>query len=58
MKIMPMGPNLFRAEFVSKKDMMHVMKCGPWLLCKNDILLKHFDPKVEPTDVVFDHLHI
>ncbi|KAM0853806.1 hypothetical protein ACQ4PT_050835 [Festuca glaucescens] len=58
MKIRPMGPNLFLAEFSSEKDMMHVMKGGPWMLSKNAILLKIFDPKIEPADVVFDQLYI
>jgi hypothetical protein len=58
MQIRPMGPNLFLAEFSSEIDRQRVMTGGPWKLSKHAILLKTFDPKIEPMDVVFDQLYI
>ncbi|KAM0896465.1 hypothetical protein ACQ4PT_023170 [Festuca glaucescens] len=56
MKVHPMGLNMFIAVFESVTDMQKVMRGSPWVLGKNAILLKRFDPLVEPTDVVFDRL--
>ncbi|KAM0853677.1 hypothetical protein ACQ4PT_050910 [Festuca glaucescens] len=56
MKVHPMGPNMFIAVFESETDMQKVMRGSPWVLGKNAILLKRFDPLVEPTDIVFDRL--
>jgi hypothetical protein len=56
LKVRPMGPNLFMAEFESKADMQRVTSGSPWVLGKHAILLKSFDPLVRPTDVVFDRL--
>ncbi|KAM0905530.1 hypothetical protein ACQ4PT_017330 [Festuca glaucescens] len=51
-----MGPNMFIAEFGSKADMQRVLNGSPWVLGKNVILLKEFDPLVKAEDVVFDRL--
>jgi hypothetical protein len=56
MKVHPMGPNMFIAVFESETDMQKVMRGSPWVLGKNAILLKRFDPLVEPMDIVFDRL--
>ncbi|KAM0902362.1 hypothetical protein ACQ4PT_019392 [Festuca glaucescens] len=58
MKIRPMGPNIFLAEFSLEADILHVLKGGPWMLNKHAILLKLFDHKIKPMDVVFDQLFI
>jgi hypothetical protein len=59
MNIKPMGPILFLAEFCSESDLLHVLKGGPWKLSnKHAILLKVFDPKVQPMDVVFNQLFV
>jgi hypothetical protein len=54
MKIKPMGPNLFLAVFSSESELEHVLKGGLWWLSKHAILLKVFDPKFQPMEVVFD----
>jgi hypothetical protein len=58
MKVRPLGPNLFLAEFSSEADRLQVLKGGPWTLSKHAILLKKFDSNIEPTDVIFDQLYI
>jgi hypothetical protein len=56
--VRPMGPNLFMAEFSSEVDMDRVAKGGPWRLGKQAILLKRYDVRIKPEDVVFDELMI
>jgi hypothetical protein len=56
MKVQSMGPNLFLVEFESEADRDRVMNGSPWVLEKNAILLKEFDPKIQPADVIFDKL--
>jgi hypothetical protein len=56
--IRPMGPNLFLAEFDSEADKSRVAKGGPWTLSRHAILLKDFDPTVDPEDVVFNELPV
>ncbi|KAK1605083.1 hypothetical protein QYE76_028756 [Lolium multiflorum] len=56
LKVTSMGPNMFLAEFPSKIDMQHVLNGSPWVMGKNAILLKEFDPRIQPADVVFDRL--
>jgi hypothetical protein len=56
MKVHSMGPNTFIAVFESKNDMLRVMNGSPWVLGKNAILLKFFDPLVQPADIVFHKL--
>ncbi|KAK1607565.1 hypothetical protein QYE76_031238 [Lolium multiflorum] len=52
-----MGPNLFLAEFGSEADRSRVAKGGPWTLGnKHAILLKEFDVRVRPEEVVFNEL--
>jgi hypothetical protein len=53
-----LGPNLFLAEFSSELDKNRVAKGGPWCLSKHAILLKDFDVKVQPEDIVFDKLMV
>ena len=56
MKVHPMGPNMFLAEFGYETDMHRVLNGSPWVLGKNAILLRAFDPTVKPADIVFDRL--
>jgi hypothetical protein len=56
MMVRAAGPNLFIAEFESEADMQRVINDSPWVMGKNAILLKKFDPRVRPADVVFDTL--
>jgi hypothetical protein len=57
--VRPMGPNLFLAEFRSEAEKSRVAKGGPWFLGnKHAILLKDFDVKIKPEDVIFDRLPI
>jgi hypothetical protein len=49
---------MFLAEFVSNEDMQRVINGSPWVVGKSAILLKLFDPMVNPADVVFDRLLI
>ena len=56
MMMRPLGPNLFLAEFESKADRLRVMNGSPWVINRNAILLKEFDPSVRPADIVFDKL--
>jgi hypothetical protein len=56
MFVRSMVPNLFLAEFESEADKRGVINGSPWLLGKNTILLKEFDPRIQPTDVIFDRL--
>ncbi|KAM0896963.1 hypothetical protein ACQ4PT_022854 [Festuca glaucescens] len=56
MIVRPMGSNLFLAELESKADRDRIMKGGPWMMGKNAILLKEFDPRIKSADVVFDSL--
>jgi hypothetical protein len=56
--VRPMGPNLFLAEFGSEVDRSRVMKGGPWCIGKHAILLKEFDPRIKPEEVVFDELMV
>ncbi|KAK1698673.1 hypothetical protein QYE76_015370 [Lolium multiflorum] len=37
-------------------DMQRVLNGSPWVMGKNAILLKEFDPRILPADVVFDRL--
>ncbi|KAK1626236.1 hypothetical protein QYE76_000551 [Lolium multiflorum] len=54
-----MGPNLFLAEFGSEADRSRVAKGGPWTLGnKHAILLKEFDVRVRPEEVVFNELMV
>jgi hypothetical protein len=56
--VRPMGPNMFLAEFGSEADKVRVAKGGPWTLNKNAILLKEFDARIDPEEVVFDELPV
>jgi hypothetical protein len=56
--VRPLGPNMFLAEFGSEADKIRVAKGGPWTLNKNAILLKDFDARTKPEDVVFDELPV
>jgi hypothetical protein len=58
--IRPWGPNIFLAEFGSEADRSRVAKGGPWWVgsSKHAILLKEFDVRVRPEDVVFNELPI
>jgi hypothetical protein len=56
MNVRPLGANLFLAEFESEGDRKRVINGSPWVMGKNAILLKEFDPKVQPKDEVFDRL--
>jgi hypothetical protein len=56
MMVRAAGPNLFIAEFESEADMQRVINDSPWVMGKNAILLKKFDPRVRPADVAFDKL--
>ncbi|KAM0884224.1 hypothetical protein ACQ4PT_031130 [Festuca glaucescens] len=56
MKVRSLGPNIFLAELSSKIDMQRIMNGSPWVVGNNAILLKEFDPRVDPADVVFDRL--
>jgi hypothetical protein len=56
--IRPMGPNLFLAEFQSEADKVRVAKGGPWCLSRHAILLKDYDVKIQPEDVVFNELTV
>jgi hypothetical protein len=58
MMVRHQGPNMFLAEFVSNEDMQRVINGSPWVVGKSAILLKLFDPMVNPADVVFDRLLI
>jgi hypothetical protein len=58
LNVNPMGPNLFLAEFGSEADRSRVAKGGPWKLSNHAILLKEFDVKVQPEDVVFNEMPI
>lgn len=53
-----LGSNLFLAEFGAEADKLRVAKGGPWRLGKHAILLKDYDPRVRPEDVVFNELPI
>jgi hypothetical protein len=53
-----MGVNLFMAEFATQANKDRVMDGLPWMINKNVILLKTFDPSVKPSDVCFDRLSI
>ncbi|KAM0838474.1 hypothetical protein ACQ4PT_060950 [Festuca glaucescens] len=54
----PMGRNLFLAEFGSDADRSRVAKGGPWWMGRHGVLLKNFDVRIQPEDVVFDELPI
>ncbi|KAM0889077.1 hypothetical protein ACQ4PT_027916 [Festuca glaucescens] len=54
--VRPCGKNLFLAEFESKADMQRVINGSPWVVSKNAILLRVFDPRIRPADTVFDRL--
>jgi hypothetical protein len=56
MMVRSMGPNLFLAELESEADRDRIMKGGPWMVGKNAIIMKEFDPSIDPDDVVFDSL--
>ncbi|KAK1632825.1 hypothetical protein QYE76_007140 [Lolium multiflorum] len=56
MSVRSMGPNLFLAEFESEADKRRVINGSLWLMRKNAILLKEFDPRIQPPDVIFDRL--
>ncbi|XP_071681596.1 uncharacterized protein [Lolium perenne] len=56
--VRPMGANLFMAEFASEADKLGVANGGPWHISKHAILLKDYDVKAQPEDVVFDELTV
>jgi hypothetical protein len=58
MQMRHMGPKLFLAEFETKADMLKIMNGSPWVVGRNVVLLKEFDPRVAPSDMVFDRLKL
>jgi hypothetical protein len=58
MQMRHMGPKLFLAEFETKADMLKIMNGSPWVVGRNAVLLKEFDPRVAPSDMVFDRLKL
>ena len=46
--IHPAGDNLFVAEFSNKMDRDRVLEGSPWMVGKHDVLLKFFDPNIQP----------
>jgi hypothetical protein len=56
MKVRSLGLNVFLAEFGSEADRNGIINGSPWVLGKNAILLKIFDPLVKPDDIFFDLL--
>ncbi|CAM0909452.1 unnamed protein product [Alopecurus aequalis] len=58
LEVRPMGPNMFLAEFGSEADRSRVAKGGPWCIGRHAILLKEFDPRIKPDEVVFNELPI
>jgi hypothetical protein len=56
MKVRSLGPNLFLAELSSEADLQRIKNGSSWMIGKNAILLKDFDPRVDPADVIFDRL--
>ena len=54
----PMGTNMFLAEFGSEADRSRVAKGGPWNVSRHVVLLKEFDPRIKPVDVVFNELPV
>ncbi|KAM0829725.1 hypothetical protein ACQ4PT_066699 [Festuca glaucescens] len=56
--IRSMGPNMFMAEFGSETDRSRAAKGGPWWVGKHAVLLKYFDVRIKPENVVFNELPI
>jgi hypothetical protein len=50
------GVNLFVAEFARKVDKDRVSEGSPWKVSNHAVLLKDFDPAVQPSDVCFDRI--
>jgi hypothetical protein len=53
-----MGPNLFLAEFGSEADKSRVKKGGPWCVGQHAILLKDFDHRIKPEEIIFNELTV
>jgi hypothetical protein len=56
--VRPMGNNLFLAEFVCEADKSRIAKGGPWHLGRHAILLKDYDVKLQPEEVVFNEIPV
>ena len=54
----PMGTNMFLVEFGSEADRSRVAKGGPWKVGLHAVLLKDFDPRIKPDDVIFNELPV
>lgn len=52
------GGNLFVAEFGCKEDKEHILVASPWVLGKFAVILREYDEKLKPSEIIFDRMEI
>ncbi|KAE8815832.1 BEACH domain-containing protein lvsC [Hordeum vulgare] len=51
-----LGENMFAAEFDTKRDRDRVWDGSPWHISKHAVILKDFEPHIQPSELKFDRL--